>query len=395
MSRVGPFGTAPQLVERKARLVDMMVRDQSNVGALQFWGAPTLNDAYGDPTGITGNSLVSGAGPETLFAVNRSQQFRSASVVRRRGSWYGEALRGMSRVAWDPSDYVDPATSHPSDTEYGFVRVQESRLSAGGLSAATGWADLNATAATDTVVIAGVSFLAVAIPGVPAGQTFDASSGVPTAVAELIATVNDPASQALILAAAPAGVTVTASAGPGPGFVLLTASVGGAQGELVTLLGPGATVVSGAALAGGGAFLTVQGVENHGDPKLGPIYVVPTPEFFGTSVPTLTLQGTAPANTGCTAGSVPLIHEDIQDPNPMHIVLPRSTSSISITNLADPAGTDTLLISTGLGSTMASVGPTDDPATVFGAFKDIVVAGVGAVAVPFSIYAVVALGGVA
>lgn len=122
---------------------------------------------------------------------------------------------------------------------------------------------------------------------------------------------------------------------------------------------------------------------------MGPIYVVPPAPFFGQNIPTLVLQGTAPANTGCVAGSVPVIHPDIQLPNSMHIVLPRSTSSITITNLD---GANTLLVSTGLGTPMAAVGPADDPAVLFGSFKEIVLAGAGATAPAFSIYAVVALG---
>jgi len=268
MSLIGPFSTSPQLVERKSHFVDMMVRDQAEVDALQFWGASTIDDAYGNPTGVTGNSGVGGAGPDAMFTVSRSGQFRSSSIRNRGWSWYGENLRGMSRVAYDPTDFVSTTTGLPSDEQYAFIRVQESRVAAGG-------------------------------------------------------------------------------------------------------------------------FLTVAGAQNNGDPKLGPIYVVPNPEFFGTTIPTLTLQGTAPANTGCTAGSIPVIHPDIQDPNPMHIVLPRTTSSITITN---PSAADTLLVSTGLGSTMVAIGPTDDPAVVFGAFKHVVVSGVGATAVAFTIHAVVALG---
>jgi len=386
-----PYSTAPQLVERKPGLVDMMVRDQAEVDILRFWGAPTLNDAYGDPSGTTtGDSLVLGAGPELMFQVFRSGQYRSPSVVSRKWRWYGESLRGMSRVAYDPDDLVSPTNSLPSDEQYGFVRVQESRpATVGGY--ATGFVDLNSAVATDTALIKGVTFTAQNGAGNPAAQTFDVSSGVPTAVSEFIAAVNHATTQALLLAASPTGITVTASDGGG-GFVLITCTTGGLPGNQVTLSATGAIVVSGASLTGGESFLTVRGIENHGDPKLGPIYVVPTPAFFGTPEPTLSIRGTAPANTGCTAGSIPAVHPDMQDPNPMHIILPRTTSSISIVNLANPAGSDTLLLSTGLGATMTATGPTDDPATVFGAFKEIVVAGAGSAAVPFSIHAVVSLG---
>jgi hypothetical protein len=267
MSRLGPFDNAPQLVERKAGLIDMMVRDRAEVDRLQFYGARTLDAAYGKPTG-SGMPGVGITQADAMFTVGRSQQYRSPSVVRRRWSWYGEALRGMSRVAWDPADYVgDTTTDLPSDTEYWFVRVQESRPTQGG-------------------------------------------------------------------------------------------------------------------------FLVVNGAVDTGEPKLGPIYVVPHPEFFGQVIPTVMLAGTAPDGTGAVAGSVPPLDLDMQVPNPMHIILPRATSSITINNhdAANP-----LLVSTNPAAPMVTVGFDEDPLVVFGSFKEILVAGDGG-PVPFSVQAVVALG---
>jgi hypothetical protein len=388
MSRVGPFGNAPQLVERKARLIDMMVRDQAEVSALQFYGARTLDAAYVAPTA---SGMPGGAGTQAspLFTVGRSQQFRSQSVGRRRWSWYGETLRGMSRVAFDPTDYAgDISTNLPSDEEYWYVRMQESRPSVGA-QAAVGNVDLSAVAALDTVLIAGITFTAIAGAGTPAAQTFDGSAGGATAATELIAAINEvTTSQPLILAAPPAGVTVTASPGAAADQVVLTASVAGTVGNQITLSATGTTTVSGPALAGGGSLLVVRGPVDTSEPKLGPIYIVPTPEFFGQSIPTLNLAGTAPAGTTAVAGSAPPIDLDMQIPNPMHVVLPRTTSSITINN-HDPA--NTLLISTGMGAPMVAVGFDEDPLVVFGSFKEIVLAGVGG-AVPFSINAVVALG---
>jgi len=268
MSRFGPWSKAPQLVERKARLVDMMVRDQPEVNRLRFYAAGTLNAAYGNPA----TSGLSGAVTQVqpLFEVGASRQFRSPSVIKRAWSWYGEALKNMSRVAFDPSDYssvfLGAGIAAPSDEDYWFIRLQERRST-------TGWQE-------------------------------------------------------------------------------------------------------------------VSGAVNNGEPKLGPIYVVPQPEFFGQNIPTLILQGTAPNSTGCTAGERPALDLDMQVPNPMHIVLPRTTSSITINNLST---TETLLVSTGLGTPMTAVGPDDDPAVVFGSFKEIVIAGDGA-NVDFSVYAVVGLG---
>ena len=387
MSRVGPFTTAPQLVERKDHLVDMMVKPQrAGVRSYQFWGAPTLNDAYGDPQGVGGNSLVGGAGAEAMFQVRRDRQYRSPSITRRRWSWYSENLRNMARVAFDPDDFVDPATSLPPDSQQTFIRVQERVQTTGaGAAAATGFIDVSAVVVgVDTVTIMGVVFSAVPVPN-PVLFQFDGTVG------SLITTIMEPTTvQPALLAAVPVGVTVTATAGPGASQVLLTASVPDLIGNTITLAAAGGITVSGPTLTGGGSlYMTVLGPVNFGDPILGPIYIVPTPVFFGTVIPALTFQGTAPANTLCVGGAVPVIHEDSQEPNPMHIILPRTTSSITITNLS--AG-DTLLISAGIGMTLRSVGSDDDPAVIFGAFKEIIVAGDGAVAVPFAIDAVVALG---
>jgi hypothetical protein len=200
-----------------------------------------------------------------LVTVNRSQQFRSPLVVQRRWSWYGENLRGMSRVAWDPTDYAGGGL--PGDESYSFVRLQENRPTAGG-------------------------------------------------------------------------------------------------------------------------WLVVNGAVDTGEPKLGPIYVVPTPSFFGQVKPTLALSGTAPNGTTAVAGSPPPLDLDMQVPNPMHIVFPRPTSSITIIN-HDAA--NSLLVSTGPDAPMAEIGFDEDPLFAYGSFKEIVVAGSGG-AVSFSVQAVVALG---
>lgn len=262
MSRVSPFDTAPELVQRSKNLVDMLVKHQKGVDAYRFYGAKTIDDAYGDPTG----SLVGGAGPELMFSVLSERQFRSPSVINRRWSWYGESLRGMTRVAFDPDDYVgDVSTTFPSDEEFWFVRVQESRIALGG-------------------------------------------------------------------------------------------------------------------------FLEVAGAANTGDPKLGSIYVVPVPQFFGQPSPGMTLQGTAPAATTAVAGAVPPIDLDMQVPNPIHLVLPRWTSSLFVNCTAG-----TLLVSSGWGVPMIAVASTEDPVEVGGGVKELVLAGSGGAAT-FTIYAVTALG---
>ena len=115
---------------------------------------------------------------------------------------------------------------------------------------ATGTALMGAVVAGNTVVVGGVTFTAVNPgPAVPANQEFDdvpaSGSDIATA-ASLVATVNDAASQALIVAAN-AGASATAVNG-GTATVTLTATVPGAQGDL-TLAETGAHVtLSGVAM---------------------------------------------------------------------------------------------------------------------------------------------------
>jgi hypothetical protein len=391
MSRVAPYNTAPQLVERKTGFIDMMVRPTPGVDAYRFYGAPTVNEAYGAPTG-SGMPGVGVTQATAIFEVASHGQFRSPTLIRNKWGWYGESLKGSSRAAWDPRDYsTNPATGLPGPEETWFVRVQERRRAASAPKAATAIVNLNAVAgAGDNLTIAGILFTGTIVGAVPANQEFRTNAGGAQAALDLIATVNDPASQALLLPAVPAGVTVTASAGGTPDEVILTASVTTAVGDQITLVPAGGNIIvsSGTLTGGGDTFLTVNGPVDIGEPKLGSIYVAPPPEFFGQPNPAITLSGTAPDGTGAVAGSVPPVHPDMQSPNPMHIVLPRRTASCFINNV-DAA--NTLLVSTGWGIPMTPVTPTEDVIELGGGSRDVVIAGLGGTA-DFSIYAVLNLG---
>jgi len=95
-----------------------------------------------------------------------------------------------------------------------------------------------------------------------------------------------------------------------------------------------------------GAWLTVAGPINNGLPILGPIVPIPAALFYGKQSSGLGLAGTAPANTGCTLGAVPVIDETVQTPLPMHIVLPRPAARFEVTNYGDSVGgTGGLLVS--------------------------------------------------
>lgn len=142
-----------------------------------------------------------------------------------------------------------------------------------------------------------------------------------------------------------------------------------------------------------GAFNVVgAGLVNAAAPILGPIYVVPSAGFFGTRTPALGLQGKAPANTGCTAGLVPVLNADGQAANPMHVILPRQTSYLRIV-----AGAQAMLVSFGLGDPMQKLAANATLELIQdGGAREILLAsldnaGAGAVVAPFSLQAVIAL----
>jgi len=140
-----------------------------------------------------------------------------------------------------------------------------------------------------------------------------------------------------------------------------------------------------------GAWETIQGVVNNGDPVLGPIYLVPPPNFFSFPNAPINIQGTAPANTGALAGSTPPRNLDGQLPPVMSIVLPRP-GTVTIRNVDPAIG---LLYSFNEGESMIQL-PFLEETITFGGVKRIFVAstentGVAANGVPFTISGVLDL----
>jgi hypothetical protein len=139
-----------------------------------------------------------------------------------------------------------------------------------------------------------------------------------------------------------------------------------------------------------GGFLAVPAgaVNNASEPIRGPILVIPPVMFWQTGRPALSLAGIAPSNTGCTAGNIPVVDETVQIPLPMHIVLPRPTSLITITNMNSAAGV-TLLVSPGLGLPMVEIAY-GTPVNFEGGIREIVLARAsGAGGCAFSIFAAI------
>ena len=123
-----PFLTHAGLLERSTHLIHQKVVNDPQVQAYQFWGAISINDAYGNPT----NSGVGGAGAAPLFQVPKNGSFHS-SRIRDRGIRMMGSLKGGTHVMYDPDDIttVGAAALVSPEDRLLFVRVQENRMGVG------------------------------------------------------------------------------------------------------------------------------------------------------------------------------------------------------------------------------------------------------------------------
>jgi len=143
----------------------------------------------------------------------------------------------------------------------------------------------------------------------------------------------------------------------------------------------------------------IKGVVDLLDPILGPILVIPTVEQWTTlHETTQIIQADAPAlGIGAVAmavGGTPAPDPDLQIPNPLHFVLARPTTSITIRNLEAAPGTG-LLVSHGLGQAVYEI-PAGEERTYFGAVKEVcLMANAAAALASFEIEANLNLGGAA
>jgi hypothetical protein len=140
----------------------------------------------------------------------------------------------------------------------------------------------------------------------------------------------------------------------------------------------------------------VKGAVDTGDPILGPILCIPTALQMSMPETTLVISGDAPQLGAGLAmpvmGNFPVPFTDLQLPNPLHIVLPRPTTSITVRNNDGVTG---LRVSYGLGQQVFEI-PVSGERTHFGAVKDICLmsAAAGALA-SFSLEANINFGGTA
>jgi hypothetical protein len=89
------------------------------------------------------------------------------------------------------------------------------------------------------------------------------------------------------------------------------------------------------------------------NPVLGPVYCLPDVSYMGTSHPTFTFQGTAPSSTGCLAGLLPNLSEDLGSvsPRPLHLVFPTMLMEVALRNIS----VNDLLVSLGVSQPMQTL----------------------------------------
>ena len=360
-----PLLTCPGVQERASHLVHLSLRDDPLVLTYQFWGASTVNDAFGDP----GNSGVSGAGPDVLFTVPRGGVFRSPSLRRSgRGQVHG-STRGTTHVAFNVDDYLVSGGLIPPDDQWLFVRVQESRTGMGLLALAgvpEATITLAGVLAGDRITIKGVVFDFAAGANNLAGKAgtvgdpFLVGLGASDsdAAANLTAALNDNGDVSPVMDLLPLINTHTFATNPGAPSAVARVQPEDAGAVLV----PGnaaqfAITTSTAVRVALDADATAEGqlvwAVDPATPVLGPIYGVPPASHFGSRNPSFTLQGTAPSSTACVAGAVPDLSDDLSSaaPRAMHMVFPGRLSELSIQNIS----LVNLLVSFDVGQAMQTI----------------------------------------
>lgn len=101
------MATTAHLFERPAGVVELYIR--SVFAAYTISGALTLNAAY--------------AGGTTMFTVRRNGHFFSPTLRRSKKNRVLAPHRGLTRVSYDPDDYV--SATLPGDGQVGFIRVTD------------------------------------------------------------------------------------------------------------------------------------------------------------------------------------------------------------------------------------------------------------------------------
>lgn len=301
------MSTVPLITQRFARQVELVFRNTNPTAfAFQVGTADTLDEAF--------------AGTHAMFTIPRLGTYQSPTIRRRRLGNTQYHNRNMARALYDPQDFWTTVNA----TATAIVN--------------------NVLAAGDTLTINGNALTGVAVARTPGANDFQANLANPGLIAaEIEAAVNDPLNAfATDVTANAVGATVT-----------LTAVVPGVAGNALTLatltVPAGGITISGATFTGGYtmpadaniSFLRVSEVLADGTVlSEGPILVVPPPAWCTSPRPVLTLSGTAPSVVGQPNGLPPV--------GALHIVFPRFSDNLTITNLQGAGGTS-LAISCGIG----------------------------------------------
>lgn len=363
-----PLRTYPSIMQRSPHLVHLYLANQPEVPGYQFWGHSTINDAYGDPP----DSGVGGAGPVSLFEVQRGLTFRSERLRRSgRGQIVG-SIRGQTHVAFDPDDYNAAGAGGspiPHDDFWMFLRVQENRPALGllaqpGVPEAT--LTLTGVLAGDEITIKGLIFQFQAGANNLAGRTgalgnefiVGLGAGDNDAAANLTAALNDNGDVAPAVDLVAPVNTHTFATNPGaPSAVVVVQPE-----DLAAVLQFGDVAqfpitTSNAVRLAWDADATAEGrlvwTADPATPFLGPILMVPPAIFYGSRNPSLTMQGTAPSGTGCANGVVPDVNDNLASaaPRAMHLIFPVRGTEVSIRNIS----LVDLLVSLGVGQPMRTV----------------------------------------
>lgn len=123
------MSTEFSVLEHSKNFVDLALPYDPNVVRFRINVARTLNTAYvgqGKPGPV--NGVVGIAGNDTILTVEQGQDLITTRLRRKRLGILEESTRGMTRVKYDPDEFVGATfPSAPPDQDFAYVRLQEFR----------------------------------------------------------------------------------------------------------------------------------------------------------------------------------------------------------------------------------------------------------------------------
>ena len=101
--------TVPRILQRSQNLVDLSIRTNRQYKGYRINSALTLDAAF--------------AGGSPMFTVRAGTHFRSPGIRAKRWGRLQESTRGLTRVFYDPQDYV--SATIPPEGDIAFLTVEE------------------------------------------------------------------------------------------------------------------------------------------------------------------------------------------------------------------------------------------------------------------------------